>query len=85
MGSGDRLHRDGKTPKVERVSGLPRQRRILWLNRWVEAVSLVNDADDDVESIGGANAGQVQSNPDLESAGNRRWKCADFGEIDHAG
>ena len=54
--------------------------------RWddrVEAIVAVNHAHNDVETVRSANSGEVDSEGDLESAGDRNGKRSDFGNVDH--
>jgi hypothetical protein len=57
--------------------------RILRWDGGVEAVVAVNHAHDDIETIRSANSGKVDSEGDLESAGDGNGKRSDFGNVDH--
>jgi hypothetical protein len=56
---------------------------LLRLDGGVEAVSRVDNANDDVEPIRGSNAGQIEPEADLESVGGDGGKGTDFRKIDH--
>ena len=62
----------------------PNQVRILRLNGGIEAVVTVNDAHHDIETVGSANSGKVNSESDLESTGDRGGKRSSFGKVDHS-
>jgi periplasmic divalent cation tolerance protein len=83
MRPGNWLHRHGSAPEVQRVTVFPQEMRILRLDGGVEAVVAVNHAHDDVETIRSANPGKVNSESDLELAGDRNGKRSDFGNVDH--
>ena len=62
---------------------VPQEMRILWWDGGVEAVVAVNHAHEDIETIRSANSGKVDSEGDLESAGDGNGKRSDFGNVDH--
>jgi hypothetical protein len=49
----------------------------------IEAVVAVNDAHHNIETVSSANSGEVDSEGDLESAGDRNGIRSNFGNVDH--
>jgi hypothetical protein len=84
MGSNNWLHGNGSAPEVERVTIVPQEMGILRLDGGVEAVIAVNHAHNDIETVGSANSGEIDSEGDLESAGDRNGKRSNFGNVDHS-
>jgi hypothetical protein len=83
MRTGHWLNGNGGAPEVERMTVVPEEMRILCLDGGVEAVVAVNHAHNDIETVRSANSREVNSEGDLESAGDRNGKRSDFGNVDH--
>ena len=65
------------------MAAVPQEMGILGLDGRIEAVVAVNEAHNDIETVCSANSGEVDSEGDLESAGDRNGKRSDFGNVDH--
>jgi hypothetical protein len=77
------LNGNGGAPEIERMTVVPEEMRILRLNGGVEAVVAVNYSHNEIETVSSANSREVDSEGDLESAGDRNGKRSDFGNVDH--
>src|SRR5262244_903558 len=66
------------------MAALPVQRKVHSGDGRIEAVSQVNDPNNDLESIRGTNAREVSTESHVElTRGGCRWERANFAHIDH--
>jgi len=73
---------DGTAPQIKGMAGIPCQRGINRLDRWIEAITAVDETYNKVESIDCSNLRQVNPKADLKSASGHRREGANFGEVD---
>jgi hypothetical protein len=77
-----RIESDGGGPEVGRAASLPCQINVRWINGRVEAVKLMDDADDHLEASGLLHAGKVKSEGDRERSGGVNGReCAGLGDV----
>jgi hypothetical protein len=83
MRAGDRLHRHRGAPQIERVTRVPDKFRVLWLNSGVKAIIAMDNAYEQLETIGTAQSGQVYPETNLRCARGDGGKRAYFSKIYH--